>query len=150
MGYTHYWQRTDEPTPDEAFGRTLLDTKAIIKTAGEQGIAIAGWDGEGEPELTEGLIRFNGVAPDEDYETFVFTPTHRDFEFCKTSCVRPYDAVVCAVLIAAKHHYGGALRVNSDGEWDAEDEWMRGRALYEAATGRPAGDASIITPLVHA
>ena len=131
MGYTHYWTIGDEVTPDkEAFGRLLLDTKRIIDATD---VPLAGGDGTGEPELSEGSIRFNGVAATGDnYETFYITPDSRGFDFCKTSGVRPYDAVVCAVLLRASEIYGPAIRVSSDGHWD---DWADGSALYVKAFG---------------
>ena len=49
---------------------------------------------------------------------------------CKTN-LRPYDAVVVAILVAAfaQEQTG----IDSDGDWD---DWQEGIALYEAAVAR--------------
>jgi hypothetical protein len=133
MGYTHYWELNDAK-PDDAFARLLFDTKVIIDEAGQRGIKIA--DGVGtpgtKPELSEGRIIFNGEQPD-DYETFFLTQKgcgcdvkYHHFNFCKTAH-RPYDAVVCAVLIRAKVHYGAGIQVSSDGDWDPD--WVEAAKL---------------------
>ena len=133
MGYTHYWQATAVEPDREAYGRTLLDAKLIVEEAINQGIRLAGPNGKGEPELTEGRIRLNGVAPDEHHESFRFNPVPEGFSFCKTrETVRPYDAVVTAILIRAKVHYGNAIEVSSDGDWV---EWERGVQLVKDALG---------------
>lgn len=128
MGYTHYWTIS---SPDrEAFGRLALDTKQILETTS---VKICGWDGTGDPEITEGRIAFNGDASTEDdYETFSIESEEQGFSFCKTSGVRPYDAVVCAVLLRAADIYGDAIEVKSDGDWP---EWQDGRDLYAKVFG---------------
>ena len=144
MGYTHYWQKTDVAPPPEAFGRTALDAKKIIAAAKKQGIAIVDLQGtpKSKPEFTEAHFSFNGPRPDDDYESFWFDAVSDGFAFCKTA-YRPYDAVVCAVLISAAAHYGPALDVSSDGSWDVEDEWALGQALFTEVFGvepvKPSG-----------
>lgn len=65
------------------------------------------------------------------------------FYFCKTAR-KPYDAVVCALLIAAKDAYGDSIRVSSDGSWGGVPdvtwgaEWRAGRELYMKALGQEA------------
>lgn len=151
MGYTHYHIR-DNRNKGSAymFGKLALDAKAIIAEAQKRGLVIRGYDGEGEPEFTEGYLRFNGNAEKgEDYETFAWEalPTqpewqaksghgqpHDIFDFCKTAH-KPYDAVVTAVLIRAKVIYGDLVKVRSDGDWS---EWKAGRDIYEAVFGELA------------
>lgn len=120
MGYTHYWNVSDEP--QGAFQRLSLDAKQIFNAAPSLLIELADAMGteETKPELSEGEIVFNGKAPD-DYETFYFAGTDRGFQFCKTARM-PYDPIVGAVLIRAKVHYGNAISVTSDGDWVEWDE----------------------------
>lgn len=66
--------------------------------------------------------------------------------FCKTAR-KPYDAVVGAILIAAKDAFGARIEISSDGHFndgqasrDSHGTWADARALYEAALGRPAKD----------
>jgi len=154
MGYTHYHTRnTQNVGSAEMFGRLALDTKAIIAQAQKQGIVIRGYDGNGKPEYNEAYFRFNGDATkDYDHETFLWEALpkqpdwqrefyaaegknpHQIFDFCKTA-YKPYDAVVCAVLIRAKVIYGDLVDVRSDGDWH---EWQKGRELYERVFGEVA------------
>jgi hypothetical protein len=79
-------------------------------------------------------IRLNGSSKDDnDHETLVIDPEESGFAFCKTAR-KPYDAVVCAILIRTAELNPG-LEISSDGEWDAEDEWSVGKALYTTALG---------------
>ena len=161
MGYTHYYERRrDVAAPADAYGRWAMDAKAIIATAEAQGIRIAGWDGDGQPEFTEGYVSLNGWQ-DESCETFIWhaelqdNPEWRDaaepfFYFVKTR-QRPYDAVVVALLLRLKHYYGDAVDISSDGTWDenhydfegfdgtrhvgTEPGWTIGRALYHETFG---------------
>jgi hypothetical protein len=111
MGYTHYWYLGGEegnvPVPPEAFGHTLLDAKHLFQVAAEQGYDLAGPLGDGEPELTEGRLAFNGRNPDQSYETFSLAPGDRGFDCCKIGFMAPesfraYGDVVEALLIRAK------------------------------------------------
>lgn len=142
MGYTHYWAVDYEHAPADAFGRSLLDAKAIIDAAG---VPLGGADGTGEPELAEGRIAFNGADPD-DYETFwleAAAPGAEDYgwqagerihgpgwhwTFCKTAR-RPYDVVIGALLLRLAHHYGDAFHVSTDGD---EGDWHDAVALYRS------------------
>lgn len=150
MGYTHYWRR---PRPDGEhyhthsaymFGQLAFDALKIIKQAEQDGIRIRNGYGEGEPEFNEAFFSINGDASafsddgrDLAHETFYWEgiPTiseHRKdepetFNFCKTA-YKPYDAVITAILIRAKHIYGSYVSISSDGDWH---EWQTGRELYE-------------------
>lgn len=132
MGYTHYWSHGDiEPA---AWSGLLTDAKRIIN---EAGVKLAGLDGSGEPVLDQKEIALNGVAPDDLYESFVIKTWGTDFDFCKTQ-YRPYDLVVCAVLLRAALTVPG-FRVKSDGDWDSD--WKAARELYAKLFG-PAPDES--------
>ncbi len=132
MGYTHYWRKVG-PWPEDKLKAAVADMQTIIKRCD---IPLANYAGESGtmPEMGELLISFNGVGT-ESYETFLFPPSTEDekFAFCKTGR-RPYDQVVVACLLAAKHHLGDAIRVSSDGRW--EREWLQG-----AWTGAGSGVA---------
>lgn len=137
MGYTHYWYR-DPDEPREAYGNLRDDARKLYKVAASRGIELAGWNGWGFPVAKVELISFNGADP-QDYESFTFPPVpdgfvvesddgrKRHFDSTKTG-YRPYDAVVCALLIRAKLHYGDSLEVSSDGDWT---DWLESaRDLY--------------------
>lgn len=86
----------------------------------------------------------NGKGVDLSHETFYWAgiPEQSEwrkgeshyFSFCKTA-MKPYDAVVTAILIRAKTIYGSCVEISSDGEWQ---EWQAGRDLYEAVFGEVA------------
>lgn len=152
MGYTHYWNRHDHTGATtharaharEAYGRLVLDAQRICRQAMENGIVICGALGEGEPDFTEGYFALNGtILNDEWHESMVWEaiPTVPEwqaqgkhgydmsegvFTFCKTA-YKPYDAVVTAILLRAKYHYGELVSLRSDGTWN---EWLAGRELY--------------------
>ena len=133
MGYTHYWN----PANLEIDEQLAAEAKAIVDASD---VEIAGWDGEGEPEIGVGLVSLNGKG-DERCETFSLQrDTEWNFECCKT-CRQPYDAVVGAILLAADERNPG-MDVTSDGFWD-EAEWIAARELFAKALGRnpkaPAG-----------
>ena len=88
-------------------------------------------------------MRLNGIG-DEAHETLCYPPDFEwnrgfrppDFEgfaFCKTGR-KPYDVVVCAALLAIKHHQGDNVEICSDGNFD--DEWQPAYRLYRRATRR--------------
>lgn len=130
MGYTHYIRGPRTITP-----ALVKDVQDIIAVAATQGIVIAGWDGTGSPIVSTDEIRLNGLAPELDHETLVISPEATGFAFCKTAR-KPYDAVVCAILIRTAELNPG-LEVSSDGDWNEEDEWSIGKVLYTAALGHP-------------
>lgn len=146
MGYTHYWSATQYTPDSEAYGHTLVDAKAIIEEARRQGITIVrDYDEPGtDPELTEGRIWLNGEGED-GHETFVFDAVPGSFTFCKTER-KPYDAVVGAILIRAKVHYGEAIKISSDGsnEWDSDDQWAVWPAARQLVRDALAGPIGIV------
>lgn len=52
--------------------------------------------------------------------------------FCKTAR-KPYDAAAGAILMRAKHHFGDAIEVGSDGDYNSEQEWGDAKNLYTEA-----------------
>lgn len=137
MGYTHYWSHP--AIGDEAWAELAADTERILATTV---VPIAGPAGTKGPIITHEAIRFNGVAAtDDDYETFELTPapTTAVFDFCKTG-LRPYDAVVGAVLLRAYRIVGG-FSLRSDGDISGGD-WREAEHLYRETFGEapPAVD----------
>lgn len=127
-------------------GRAVVEMAAVVKA--NEGI-LAGWNGDGKPEIAEGLISFNSVG-EEAHESFVFPPDleeqafNRDksevFEFCKTAH-KTYDPVVVACLAIAKDILGDEIKVSSDGD---RKDWNEGVALACKVTGR-----EIANPIVE-
>jgi hypothetical protein len=148
MGYTHYVNRPVKNAGSAyMFGKLALDAKKICDWANENGIRVRNYAGEGEPEFNESYFAFNGDGHGENdysHETFHWDgiPTQVEwrkeekdyFDFCKTAR-KPYDAVVTAVLIRAKHIYGSCVSVSSDGDWE---DWSAGRTVYELVFGETA------------
>ena len=151
MGYTHYTYRPRKNAGSAYFyGKLALDAKKLCDYANANGIRIRNGEGLGEPEFTEFDFSINGDAEAFDngrdlaHETFYWAgiPTqskHREgekdhFSFCKTA-MKPYDAVVTAILIRAKVIYGSCVSVKSDGDWQ---EWQAGREMYETVFGETA------------
>ena len=123
MGYTHYFYRP--VTLDAAkFKAAVEDFKKLLPNIGDRKIGLAGWNGKGEPEITEDRIRFNGMERN-GHETFHIPVVYgeRDlhpedplkFSFCKTA-QKPYDLGVTACLVIFKHHFGKDFKVSSDGD----------------------------------
>ncbi len=152
MGYTHYVTRPIKNAgSSHMFGKLLLDAKKLCDHANANGIRIRNGSGEGEPEFTEFSFSINGDAEgfsddgrDLAHETFHWAgipvhPKHREgesryFDFCKTA-MKPYDAVITAILIRAKTIYGNCVNISSDGEWQ---DWQAGREMYQTVFGEVA------------
>ena len=141
MGYTHYYTVAD-PLGDLKVLEIAADVKSIIMASE---IQIGDWNGEpgSEPKLGPDEINFNAMQPD-DFQDFRYPPpfeqNHRTgieegFSFCKTNRM-PHDPVVCATLIAIKHHLGDQVRVSSDGDFDNAEEWGPAYKLYFRALRR--------------
>ena len=141
MGYTHYYT-LGSPRADLKVLEIAVDVESII-SASE--IQIGDWTGKpgSKPELGPDEINFNAMQP-EEYENFRYPPpfernrsigNREGFSFCKTER-KPYDPVVCATLIAIKHHLGEYVMVTSDGDFDDANEWGPAYELYARALGR--------------
>ena len=158
VGYTHYWYRpVNNAGSVHQYTELRMDAARIISTAMDGGIEVRGPFGVGQPQFSEERFAFNGDKENDFWhETFSWKryPTLHDYEvaegktetfdFCKTA-YKPYDAVVCAVLIRAKEIYGDLVRVKSDGNWG---EWASGRKLYELTFGREATNPMLDPELV--
>jgi hypothetical protein len=126
VGYSHYWEGTPILSNE-----VIEDIAKIIEGSA---VKIGDGLGEGKPILTPDEVRFNGWAADgEDYETFSVSASGGS-DFCKTGR-EPYDVVVCAALLRIREE-SPDFRIESDGEWDDPDEWVRARELYFETFGR--------------
>lgn len=150
MGYTHYFQITDERARD-IMPKAAEIIKDIFKTFPKVSKCLKGGNGfDGESFIDEEFIIFNGDAEKgEDYETFYIDAYDMDFHFCKTAR-QPYDLAVCLCLIALKDtlkvrigpkRYRSAFKFCSDGQFmnhkndngeiiPAEKNWAKARRLY--------------------
>lgn len=60
MGYTHYWYRQKGVKPD-TYGQVIDDFRRLLPALKEWGIHLAGGLGEGEPQINETGVYFNGL-----------------------------------------------------------------------------------------
>ena len=120
MGHTHYHKFVR--TPDAAtFAAFAKDARKIIEATD---IPLADLLGEeGQPEITSNRVSFNGLGEDS-YESFFMDSSETGFSFCKTN-KKPYDEVVVAVLIAAKHHFGDNLELSTDASAEEAADGLR-------------------------
>lgn len=126
MGHTHYFQAT-APFTDKQWKNI---TEAVTKLFAGTDI-LAGGIGEGDPEVTDKRIWFNGRTDQNgDYETLLIKKNDTEWGFCKTACM-PYDAYVVAVHCIC-HHFSESFKVTSDGRKNA---WKTGQELASAAVG---------------
>jgi hypothetical protein len=134
MGYTHYWN--NNKISDKKWKNFIADVKKV-KAILPNNIELAyEYDCPDRKPVIDGKqVRFNGIG-DDGHETFLIEKKGvRDgFAFCKTAR-KPYDLMVCAVLILFSHHIGAkSASVSSDGDIKGE-EWAEAFALVEKATG---------------
>lgn len=133
MGWTHSWRRPTE-LPADRFAAAAADWRRVQDKVC---VAIAGFDGTGEPQVDDEHIVFNGEAPHccEPFEVarieFDRRGCHTVASFCKTEH-QPYDICVQAALIILKHHLGDAINVTSDGE---DEDWQTGRRAVQDVLG---------------
>jgi len=125
MGYTHYWKVKNGS--EESF-KEFSDTckklhDALPKTTDSAGgsysnerLKIGNGLGEGKPEFTDEIVRFNGDAKHGlNHETFSIAKNDDEWNFCKTAR-KPYDLLVVACLLAAVDFLG--YKFSSDGFTD--------------------------------
>ena len=125
MGYTHYWRQKRDFTEQEWIGVARI-AKAIFQ---DQSHIVAGWDGNGDPEVDMEHISFNGVGRYDSHESCTFTRLMEEkpewirqevydregsFNFCKTAR-KPYDIVVVHLLGYISRVYPDIIVPSSDG-----------------------------------
>ena len=146
MGYTIYWYR--EKSIDQAvFNSMLKDFNAIRKELDQNGVLLAGPDGDGLPTINEYGVSFNGSCKSQGCgEGFMFVqemifayrePGKRNgkyFQYVKTEGL-PYGLAVAAFLVIAKHHLKCKISVSSDepfSTWEKAREWCQRLLGYVA------------------
>lgn len=118
------------------------DAKKIVETAAQLDIKLTVGDTRYREMVYAGYLSINGVG-DEAGEPFVLNRRFLAKEYMIDTDFKPYDAVVCAILIAAKEHLKQRIKVESDGDWR---RWQEGMQLYRAATGKPVKELPIKVP----
>lgn len=136
MGYTHYYTQNRNLTKSEwqdltnIFQHMLNHLPAHSQNAGgfyaDYPLTICGGDGTGQPEINGRYLVFNGDYEGSlDHETFYIEKDGHGFHFCKTAR-KPYDLIVCAVLLVLCEIAPTALVLSSDGDMSGE-EWQPAR-----------------------
>ena len=148
MGYTHYWDTKLSGIPKTNCDAICEDAKKLLANLPAHAgasystdpLAIA-WEDDSDkpPDISASLIRFNGKHGGRDlgHETFYLErkPKLEDYQkgdpecfaFCKTAR-KPYDLVVCGVLLVVAKRASEYVRISSDGEkadWLPAVEWVR-------------------------
>ncbi|KAH6973344.1 hypothetical protein EDB80DRAFT_693377 [Ilyonectria destructans] len=120
MGYSHIWRIVDPASWRIILPKLVEDSHKIIDRAD---VHVQCESDDGSPPILdgEGGIRFNGPG-DDGHETFSLS--HGD-GLCKTDR-KPYDLVVCAILLRAYQLVPDAIRIGSDGRWE---DWEEARTM---------------------
>jgi len=116
---------------DEDKFKILSDMCRVIcdRVGNANGLNLAGWDGKGEPEFTEDVIRFNGVIDDSGmlaHETFEIMRTRSGGHGCKTG-FKPYNEAVVLCLAAACDIVGDEFKFTSA---DGDDVILGAKEAY--------------------
>jgi hypothetical protein len=152
VGYTHYVTQPRDFTKAEWL-EVRSDISCILNDVMHvQDIALANSMGEcgTQPEITDDMIMFNGLAPNDDHESMVIERKRpqleewqkrdrRGWSFCKTAA-KPYDLAVVACLAYLESIHGWI--VTSDGRGH---EWLAG--VEEARRALPKYANQIDIPL---
>lgn len=146
MGYTHYYTQnrilTDREWQDLTiiFHHMLNHLPAHSQSAGgyfaDYPLTIHDGYGTGQPEVNGRSLVFNGDdSNDMAHETFYINRNGRGFHFCKTAR-KPYDLIVCAVLLVLCEVAPAAFDMSSDGDM-AGEEWQPARDFLRSLPSLP-------------
>lgn len=120
MGYTHYFTTSGASlTKDQADG-IVQNINKVLKQ--HKRIVQREYNDPEPPQVTTTLnlsgklsigIWLNGKG-DYGHETFGINTGAQESSFCKTAR-KPYDIVVCKILLILKYYLGDNIEVGSDG-----------------------------------
>ena len=158
MGYTHYYTQTRDLTPAEwhhltaVFEHMLTHLPRHSTSAGgyyaDQPLVIRDGLGDGLPQVDDQALVFNGDdTAGLAHETFHLDRYGRGFNFCKTAR-KPYDLLVCAVLLAVTEMAPGALVVASDGDIHGA-EWQPARDFLRTLPPCPQTELTLAVAVSH-
>jgi hypothetical protein len=137
MGYSHYYVQNRSLTAAEwhnfttTFRHMLNHLPACSHSGGyyaDYPLTIHGGDGTGQAEVNGRYLEFNGDAAHNDnlaHESYYIERHGRGYHFCKTAR-KPYDLLVCAVLLVLCEVAPAAFDIRSDGNMRGE-EWQPAR-----------------------
>jgi len=159
MGYTHYWKfNTNYKISSLKWKEIVDDFNKILDVevdipnndlySGTEGLtrlrSILEPDSDQRLVITDNEIRFNGREEgDRGHETFSLQrmsdkrleeyaerlDRNYIFDFCKTAR-KPYDIVVCCLLVILKYHLGNMIEISSDGK-----DWTNDEGVYYEIDG---------------
>ncbi|PYI04727.1 hypothetical protein BO78DRAFT_431058 [Aspergillus sclerotiicarbonarius CBS 121057] len=131
MGYTHYFHIRDEKSPEwrAAWPQLIHDAQRIIDNAYVPLTGPTDDDNEATPPIVDKKkgIYLNGVGEDAHEPLVIQGRKYGSFGLTNTAR-KPYDAVVCCILLRAFMSAPGQFTVRSDGDWD---DWSLARMQYE-------------------
>lgn len=132
MGYTHYFKQS-KPVADKQWEAFEKDAKMLIEHAPKYlGIVLTSNDSNGVIINAE-RINMNGDSERGlDHETFYMEKDYKDFNFCKTNH-KPYDLIVCSLLLLANEHMPNHHDIGSDGGFE---DWKESMELNAKLFGR--------------
>jgi len=95
-GYTHYWYR-QKTINRKAYQAIVSDFKRIVPVLEHEGVKLSGVLGEGDPELDDDNVSFNGVR----------------------NCGHPVNSEICIAWAAPDAQGVGSSFSDVDGQWFA-------------------------------
>lgn len=124
MGYTHYFQQK-KPVNDEQWAAFQHDAEILLNYIKKETDIVLESNDDNGILINDQRVNLNGDSScDLDHETFYLEKDYRDFNFCKTAR-KPYDLVVCALLLLAHKHMPQHHDIGSDGSLAEWKEAMR-------------------------
>lgn len=128
MGYTHYFEQ-GKPVTKEQWDNITNDAKKLIEHVKVHNDIHVVSDIPTKKMFSASSIILNDR--DDSYETFYLRKKSNSYDFCKTN-QKPYDLLVCAILMVAHHHAPGAYSISSDGN---SEDWAEASQLNAKVLG---------------
>ncbi|PYH48091.1 uncharacterized protein BP01DRAFT_176113 [Aspergillus saccharolyticus JOP 1030-1] len=138
--YSHYFHiNSNSKGWDKIWSRLIADTKIIVAAAD---VALTAEDGPCYDEdlvttipppivsVDEGIY-INGAGKGASKPLVIGPHEDGHFNYVKTNW-KPYDVVVCCVLLRAAMLAPHAVQLSSDGFWEEELSWKEVRRLYQS------------------
>jgi hypothetical protein len=123
MGYTHYF---------ETEGQIMINVP-VIKAIVEKFKNIIDHDETSDQNffISDNKILLNGID-DNAHETFIIDGNVKKDSFCKTNN-KPYDIVVCMILLVLKKENGRLFKLTSDGfcKTGIDQEWFESAKVLD-------------------
>ncbi len=139
MGYTHCW-KTSEPFTTQQWEGLKQFARTAIRMLPKHSESAGGFYKKAPLAVAMGVsakrhIRIDGSGRyeglDLSHESFVFENVPTEFDFCKTAR-KPYDLVVCAVLIQARILHPRGVTLSTDG---VAEDWLPALEFHNRVVG---------------